>query len=126
MVNKQLTALFYGWTATLILIIFMSLIIALLLRFTPFNEPTLSWTTLGAGLLALFVGGIVAGIKGKQKGWLIGIMTGIGFTCLIFLIQYLGYKQSFSLQQSLYHLGFIFAALIGGVIGVNVVGVPDE
>ncbi|GGB28441.1 TIGR04086 family membrane protein [Virgibacillus dakarensis] len=125
MKKQQFIALLYGWIVILGLILVTSFILGLLLRFTGMNENTLSWVTLVVGLLALFTGGIVAGAKGKQKGWVIGSVTGLGFTLFTFLVQYLGYEQTFSLEQSLHHLGFIAAALFGGVIGVNMV-VADE
>jgi len=121
MKNKQLLALFYGWIFVFTIIFVSSIVIALLLRFTTFNEPTLSWVTLIIGLIALFIGGIVAGLRSKARGWMIGVMIGLGFTLIIFFIQYLGYKQSFSLGQSLHHVGYILSALLGGILGVNMV-----
>ena len=121
MKNKQLLALFYGWIFVFTIIFVSSIVIALLLRFTTFNEPTLSWVTLIIGFIALFIGGIVAGLRSKARGWMIGGMIGLGFTLIIFFIQYLGYKQSFSLGQSLHHVGYILSALLGGILGVNMV-----
>ncbi|WP_404453199.1 TIGR04086 family membrane protein [Virgibacillus necropolis] len=120
--KQQFIALTYGWTVILGLIFISSIVLALLLKFTPLNEPTLSWVTLVIGLITLFIGGIVAGTKGKHKGWLIGGITGLGFTFFTFAVQYLGYQQTFSMEQSLNHLGFILVAVVGGVIGVNAVG----
>lgn len=122
MKNQKVTGILYGWIIIFILMLITSMILALFLRFTTFNESTLTWISYPLGLTALFIGGFVAGIKSKEKGWITGITIGIGFTFLVFLVQYLGYKQIFSLQQSLHHLGFIFSSLIGGVLGVNVIG----
>ncbi len=121
MKNKQLLALFYGLAFIFSIIFVSSMVIAFLLRFTTFNEPVLSWTTLIIGLIALFIGGLVAGLKNKDKGWIVGGMVGLGFTLIIFCIQYLGYKQAFSLEQSFHHLGYVVAALLGGIFGVNIV-----
>lgn len=121
MKKQQLIALMYGWLVVFGLIFIASIALALLLRFTTFNEPTLSWVTLVIGLISLFIGGIIAGVKGKAKGWIIGGFTGLGFTLFIFLAQYLGYQQMFTLEQSIHHLGYILAALFGGVIGVNII-----
>lgn len=112
-------SLFFGWIKAFTIIVGTTLILAFFLRFTDLGEQTLSWLTFTSGCIALFIGGFVAGFKQKEKGWLIGGLTGIGFTIIVFLIQYLGYKQSFSLDQLTYHGGYIFFALIGGVIGVN-------
>lgn len=126
MKRQQINALMYGWIVVLGLIFVASIILALLLRFTTFNEPTLSWATLIIGLICLFIGGLVAGVKGKSKGWIIGGATGLGFTLFTFLVQYLGYQQLFSLEQSIYHVGYILAALFGGVIGVNVIATDSK
>lgn len=124
--SQQFIGLLYGWVIILSLIFIASISLALLLRFSTFNEPTLSWVTLIIGLICLFIGGLVAGVKGRKKGWLIGGLTGMGFTLFTFLVQYLGYQQGFSLEQSLHHTGFIAAALLGGIIGVNVVTNHEE
>jgi putative membrane protein (TIGR04086 family) len=115
-------ALLFGWISVLGLILISSVIIAFLLKVTSLDENLLSWIALVIGILSLFIGGLITGLKGKTKGWIIGAITGIGFTIFTFLVQYLGYKQGFSMEQSLHHIGFIFAAVIGGVIGVNILG----
>ncbi|OZU89847.1 TIGR04086 family membrane protein [Virgibacillus indicus] len=122
MKRNQFIALLYGWIVVLGLILIASVVLAFLLRFTTFNESTLTWVALVIGLISLFIGGSVAGAKGKAKGWIIGGVTGLGFTLFTFLVQYLGYQQGFSLEQSIHHAGFILAALFGGVIGVNMTG----
>ncbi|MDY0405473.1 TIGR04086 family membrane protein [Virgibacillus sp. 179-BFC.A HS] len=119
--RQQLVGLLYGWVVILGLVLITSFILAFVLRFSSLNEPALSWVTLIVGLITLFIGGITAGVKGKAKGWLIGTITGLGFTLFTFLLQYLGYHHGFTLEQALQHLGYIFASLIGGVIGVNVI-----
>lgn len=126
MKKQHFVALMYGWIVILGLIFVTSIVLALLLKFTPLSDPTLSWVTLVVGLLSLFIGGIVAGSKAKQKGWIIGAITGIGFTLFTFAVQYLGYQQGFSVEQSLNHLGYILVAVVGGVIGVNAVGENQE
>lgn len=119
--GNQFTALLYGWVVILGLILLASFILGILLRFTNMNETTLTWLTLAIGFIVFFIGGLIAGIKGKQKGWIIGIITGLSFTLFIFLIQYFGFQTTFSLEQSLQHSGFIAAAILGGMIGVNMV-----
>lgn len=126
MKGNQLIALMYGWIVIMGLVLLTSLVLGLLLRFTDMNETTLSWVTLAIGLIILFIGGIVAGVKGKQKGWVIGGMSGLGFTLFIFFVQYFGFQQMFSLEQSLQHVGFIAAALFGGILGVNMASVEEN
>lgn len=121
MKNQQVVGILYGWIIALSLILVASLFIALFLQFTSFNEPSLSWITLFAGLISLFVSGLIAGIKGKNNGWIIGAITGIGFTLFTFSVQYLAYNQGFSIQQGLHHLAYIGSALFGGMFGVNLI-----
>lgn len=120
--RNQMTALAYGWAATFILIIIASLALAGLLKLTAFNEPTLGWTTLTIGIISLFIGGITAGAKGKAKGWLMGAVVAIGFSCLSFLIQYLALSTAFTGEQAMHHLFYLLAAMLGGMIGVNTAG----
>ncbi|WP_163970108.1 TIGR04086 family membrane protein [Oceanobacillus halotolerans] len=124
--QQQIVAVLYGWIVVLGLILITSVLLAFVLRFMTMTEGTLAWVTLAVGLISLFIGGIIAGAKGKQKGWIIGTLTGLGFTLFTFLVQYLGYQQTFSLEQSLHHVGYVLAALIGGVIGVNLAGSEEQ
>ena len=117
--KRTITAMLYGLGTILIIVLAASLILSLLLKFTEIEEASLKWIIMTLSVLALFMGGIVSGRKNKEKGWLIGGGTGLLFTLLVFLVQFLGYKTSFTLQQTLYHLGYIMIAIVGGIIGVN-------
>lgn len=119
--QRQFIALLYGWIFILVFILVSSFILTLILQFTEIRQQTLSWVAFSVGLIGLFIGGMITGIKGKSKGWIIGGLTGVGFTVFIFLVQFLGYQNGFSLEQTLHHLGFILAAILGGMIGVNLI-----
>ncbi|WP_152654736.1 TIGR04086 family membrane protein [Oceanobacillus sp. CFH 90083] len=115
----QWTSLLYGWIILFGLLFFLSFTLGLLLKFIDMKETTLSWTTFIIGLLILFICGLVTGLKGKAKGWLLGVLIGLGFTGFVFLVQFLGYQQGFSLTQAMYHSFYLIAAILGGIIGVN-------
>lgn len=117
--KKQSIALIYGWIFILAFILIGSFVLALILQFTTISSSMLSWVAFAVGLLGLFVGGLVTGVKGKQKGWIYGGITGAGFTLFIFLVQFLGFQNGFSLEQIIHHAAFILAAMFGGMIGVN-------
>lgn len=119
LMNSFLKAIIYGWITILVLILFSSSLLSLVVKFTTISEFTLSYITLTIGLVTLFIGGIIAGLKGKENGWVVGALTGGGFTLLTFLIQFLGFNEAFSMQQIIYHLTYILAAIIGSIIGVN-------
>ncbi|WP_117169125.1 TIGR04086 family membrane protein [Paraliobacillus sediminis] len=119
MVNTRFKALLHGWIVILAILLLASLILSLLLRFTSLGASTLSGTTTIISFLALFAGGWVAGLKAGEKGWLIGILTSLGFSLFIFLYQYLGLQTVFSLSQIFYHTGFLVTGLVGAIFGVN-------
>ncbi len=96
-----------------------SFVLALFIRYTELSNSSLEWITLGLGLLYLFVGGFLAGLKGKDKGWMLGALTGIGYSLFIFLYQFLAYNEIFSGEQWIFHGLFLLTAVLGGIFGVN-------
>lgn len=96
-----------------------SFVFSLILRFTSTQESSLAIVTTAISFITLFAGGFITGSKGKQKGWLIGALTGIGYSLIIFLFQYLGYDSLFNLEQIIYHACYILTAMMGGILGVN-------
>jgi len=124
--QNHFIALLYGWVTVFAFILISSFILALLLQYTAFSQTALSWTTLIIGFAVLFIGGIVTGMKGKAKGWLIGGIMGFGFSLFIFLVQYFGLNELFSGEQMLHHAGLIVIALIGGIFGVNLSAINNK
>lgn|SRR5690606_13146733 len=109
----------YGLITVLVIAVSFSLIISSLLTFTSLTEASFSWFILILSFTALFIGGAVSGKKAKEKGWLSGLGTGLLFTLITFLIQYLGYDKGFTLDQYMYHGGYILSSCLGGMLGVN-------
>ncbi|MDX8359445.1 MULTISPECIES: TIGR04086 family membrane protein [Bacillaceae] len=124
--KKMSGAVLYGVLTILIIVLGMSMLFSLLLRFTNLNELSLSWVITIVGFIAVFIGGFVSGGKGKEKGWLVGAMTSIVYTFIVFLVQYLGYDSPFTLQQLLFHTGFLVTSIFGGIIGVNISSSPTR
>lgn len=117
--QRQFIALLYGWIFILAFSLISSFILALILQFTEISQWMLSWIAFSVGLIGLFIGGMITGMKGKSKGWVIGGLSGVGFTTFIFLVQFLGYQNGFSTSQIVHHSVFILVAMLGGMIGVN-------
>lgn len=112
-------AIVYGVVTIFVFASIVSLLLSLLLKWTDIQESSLTWGIFACSLLSVFIGGLVAGGKGKEKGWLIGGTTSILFTFIVFLFQFLGLEQPFSTKQWMYHLGFFVVAMFGGMMGVN-------
>lgn len=123
MESKRLgLAIMYGLITVFMLAIVISFIFSLLLRFTSLQETSVAWIIVTLSFITLFIGGFISGGRGKEKGWLLGGATGGAYTLVIFLFQYLGNDALFTMQQMLFHLGFIGIAALGGIIGVNISG----
>lgn len=116
------SAVMYGILTILVIVLICSLIFSILLRFTDLQESSLHWLIMALSFFALFAGGFISGGKGKEKGWLMGGATALLFTFIVLLYQFLGQESGFSLQQSLYHLGYLATAVFGGIMGVNIAG----
>lgn len=113
------TAIGFGIITVLILASITSMTIALLLKFTNINEGTLAITIFVFALLSMLISGFVAGKKAQGKGWLVGFTTGLTFTILVFLVNYLGFSHSLSNSQLLYQLALMGSSTLGGIFGVN-------
>ncbi|HDR7276663.1 TPA: TIGR04086 family membrane protein [Bacillus paranthracis] len=117
--KKLSTAIGFGIVILLILATVTSMIMALLLKFTDMNEGTLAVTIFILALLSMLISGFTAGKKAQGKGWLVGFTTGLTFTMLVFLVNYLGFSQTLSNSQLLYQLALMGASTLGGIFGVN-------
>ncbi|UTR09259.1 TIGR04086 family membrane protein [Evansella sp. LMS18] len=120
--QRMLSSALYGILAILILVVAASFISSLLLRFTSMQEGSFTWVLLGFSFIAVFTGGFISGGRSGERGWLTGAVTALLFTIIIFLVQFLGYNQGFDTEQLLIHCGYLFAAILGGMLGVNVRG----
>lgn len=97
-----------------------SIILTVIIKYTQMTEITFGYITFAIGILAYFIGGIVTGLKARKNGLLLGLFTGTSFSALTFLIQYLGYDNSFSTSQLIYHCTYVLVAIFGSIISVNI------
>ncbi|WP_423407517.1 TIGR04086 family membrane protein [Heyndrickxia sp. MSNUG] len=115
-------AVLYGVMAIFLLAVVSSFIFSLLLKFTSVQESSLQYVMTSISFLSIFIGGFITGGNGKLKGWLIGGSTGLVYSLIIFLFQFLGYDSLFTFEQLIYHTCYILTAMMGGILGVNIAG----
>ncbi|MBM7837994.1 putative membrane protein (TIGR04086 family) [Alkalihalobacillus xiaoxiensis] len=96
-----------------------SAMMATLLKFTSLTEHSVGWVMVAAALLALFIGGFIAGGKSGTKGWLAGALCALIFSAIVLAISYLGYNETISVKQLLLFASYGGIAALGGMIGVN-------
>jgi putative membrane protein (TIGR04086 family) len=109
----------YGVVSIFLVAVVSSLIFSMILRFTQTGEASLQFIITAVSFISLFVGGFISGGKGKAKGWLLGGATGLVYSIIIFLFQYLGHDSLFSVEQVIYHTCYMLVAMMGGILGVN-------
>jgi putative membrane protein (TIGR04086 family) len=112
-------SILYGVVVIFLVAVISSLIFSLILQFTSTREASLQFIVTAVSFIALFIGGFVSGGKGKAKGWLLGGGTGLLYSLVIFLFQYLGKDSLFSMEQVIYHTCYMLVAMMGGILGVN-------
>lgn len=110
----------YGLIFIFLFAIVSSVIFSFILRFTSVREGSLQYVVTAVSFIALFGGGFLSGGKRKQKGWLIGGLTGVVYSFIVFLFQYLGYDRLFDFEQVIYHVCYTLIAMMGGILGVNI------
>ncbi|MTT32434.1 TIGR04086 family membrane protein [Terrilactibacillus sp. BCM23-1] len=119
MSKRFITAASYGTIGSFIVILFCTLGLSSILRFTSATEESISMAPMIISFAALFVGGVIAGTKMQEKGLIIGVVTGVTYCVLVLLIQFLGYNHTGWAGKFLYYGENIIASTIGGIIGVN-------
>ncbi|WP_170007788.1 TIGR04086 family membrane protein [Bacillus fonticola] len=123
--RRSSVAVLFGVSTIFAFAVFSSLLFSLVLAFTNLDEQAISYVVTGTTFFAMFVGGFLAGGKSKQKGLLVGGITGFIFSTFVFAFQFLGLEGMFTVQQLIYHVCFIITAMMGGVLGVNMSSQSD-
>ncbi|WP_409289475.1 TIGR04086 family membrane protein [Peribacillus sp. SCS-37] len=114
------SAVLFGVGSIFTMAALASLIFSILLRFTSLTEASLTYPVMIVSFISMFIGGFITGGKGKRQGWLIGGGTGLLYSIIILLFQYLGHDSLFSLKQLIYHTCFIVTSMMGAILGVNI------
>jgi putative membrane protein (TIGR04086 family) len=112
-------SILYGLVFIFVFSAICSLIFATILRFTSTSEVSLQYIITALSFIGLFGGGFLSGGKRKEKGWMIGGTTGLIYSLIVLLFQYLGYDRLFSGEQVIYHTCYTLIAMMGGILGVN-------
>ncbi|RYL94705.1 TIGR04086 family membrane protein [Sporolactobacillus sp. Y61] len=119
MARNWLSAVTYGIATSIIIVLASAFLLASLLRFTSFAETSGTVLPVVISITALFIGGVISGSKLKERGLLIGAVTGLFYCLFSLFFQYLGLDHWPGLMQYVYFLANIASAAIGGIVGVN-------
>lgn len=103
----------------IITILFSTFLITLLNYFDILNKNVVSIFKIIIIVVALFVGGFFMGKRSNQKGWLEGFKLSLIFIVVLFLVNIIGFHNSFELKNILYYLILIVSSIFGSMLGIN-------
>lgn len=110
---------FAGQLLIWIIVVMLSFIVALLLRYTSMGSTTLPAITFFINAVGLLCGGYMAGKRAGQRGWFFGGMQGIIYTLILGLISFLAFDLQMQTSILLFMLSAFGLGALGGIFGVN-------
>lgn len=95
-------------------------IFAIILTYTSFPESSISTTVLMVSILSILYASKIAAKKAKNRGWLVGSITGLVYMIILYLISFIFTERVvFDLHVLCIFLTGLVAGAIGGVVGIN-------
>jgi putative membrane protein (TIGR04086 family) len=108
-----------GLVYILIIVLLGTLVTSLLLSMSGIQESSLPYFAYPLHVIALLIGGWIAGRRAKEKGWYYGGMSGLIYAVLLLLISFLGLDQSLGMDSLMILLVSFASSALGGILGVN-------
>lgn len=116
--GKLFLSMLKGLGIALVTSVVLVLLFTWLLLQTPNPDALVSLASHGAQLLSIFVGAFLAARLHREKGVLIGILTGLGFAIVVLLGSLLLSGSYPFLITLLLVLLFVGVGALGGLLGV--------
>ena len=112
---KYLKALLYIFIS----IISFTLIITILNYFNIISNTIINILKIISIIIPMFIGGMYIGKNSTSKGYIEGLKIG-GITLIIlFMLNYLGFNNSFHLSSIIFYLIVLISLVFGSVFGIN-------
>ncbi|WP_128895949.1 TIGR04086 family membrane protein [Longirhabdus pacifica] len=117
--NGTSYSLLSGLTFAFIMLLFITFILSIVLRFSAMKESNLDIVSYFVHFMCILIGGWMCGKRVSSKGWYYGGMLGVLYSTAILLIAYLAFDSFSSLHAALISGVCFTGGAIGGMIGVN-------
>lgn len=109
-----------GLLLAYIITIILILLFSLLLTYSPIKEGRISLLNTIVMIVSIVAGSIYLATKIKEKGWLSGVMLGIGYYLVLLILNFVFLRPITFDMFSLTKLGITsITGSIGGIIGIN-------
>ena len=110
----------FGMVISFILILIAAFFLTSILKWSSLSEASLTpLSMMILSLIALFIGGVTAGAKMKEKGLVTGACTGLFYSAVIYLALFLGFDRTLAASQMAAIVANTAVTAMGGIIGVN-------
>ena len=100
-------------------ILLFSILIGTFSYFNLLSNNVIKVFELIAIIISMFIGGLYLGRLSNKKGFLEGTKIGIVVIVILFLLSYLGFDMSFSLNTFIFYLLILISSILGSIIGIN-------
>ena len=118
--NKETIKIFNGIIISFTITIILLFIYASILVYTNVSENTIKPVILFISTLSIMIGSFLSSLKLKKRGIINGVIVGIGYCIIIYILSSLWLV---GFQWNMYSVLFIILSAIigaiGGIIGVN-------
>lgn len=119
MERGAVSSMLYGIMYTVILVLAGSLLLALLLEWTPLQESQMPVAMFLVNGIALLCGGFIAGRRSEARGWLSGAMSGLGYALVMLIIGFLAFDLKIGPEALLFLTTAVCLGTLGGALGIN-------
>ncbi|WP_284637943.1 TIGR04086 family membrane protein [Paenibacillus silviterrae] len=111
--------MFSGLMYSMIFMLAGTVLGSMLLVFTSMQEDSWVSLTLGIHGLAMLAGGFVSGKRAGTKGWYHGMLLGLLYALIVWIIGFLAYDAGMTEQTLYVTLISVVGGAFGGIVGVN-------
>lgn len=98
---------------------FGSLILSLLLKWSQLGEGNLGGWTYVVHALSVILGSFVSGKRSNRKGWHQGALTGLMYSIVLFIVSFLALDSTIEIKDFLLFIPALLLGTLGGIAGKN-------
>lgn len=121
--SATISAVIKGTAFAYVVLVFAFVVLALVYTYTPMADKSLEQVVGIIGKVSVFAAGFMSSAKAKQRGWLHGILAGLIYESVHFVLGYLVFKNHVASEGILQTLAVsAVIAVAGGIAGVNTKG----
>lgn len=110
-----------GMFRSLIATLILTIILAVVMSFIDFSVKSINLSYVIITCISLVMGATYASKRNGERGWLIGLLVGLGYYILLFIISSIfNGKVSFSMFDIYKFVMAMIVGILSGMLGINI------